>query len=113
MADILVYVGHVCTRFVTLCVLWTCIDGFDVWIHVEIESDAEMLFICYIVDIYVVLWIYMLYMWFKGKKTAKEKEKNISQLCQQHGTKLLAKLGFLPSKTCQLCQQGSFANNFV
>jgi hypothetical protein len=56
MLDILVYVGHVCTRFMTLCVLWTCINGFDVWIHVEIESDAEMQFICYIVDIYVVLW---------------------------------------------------------
>jgi hypothetical protein len=25
-------------------------------IHVEIESDVEMRFICYIVDIYVVLW---------------------------------------------------------
>jgi hypothetical protein len=50
------YVGHVCTHFVTLCVLWTCIDGFDVWIHVEIETDAEMWFICYIVDIYVVFW---------------------------------------------------------
>jgi hypothetical protein len=54
MLDILVYVGHVCTHFVTLCVLWTCIDGFDVWIHVENETDAEMWFICYIVDIYVV-----------------------------------------------------------
>jgi hypothetical protein len=54
MLDILVYVGHVCTRFVTLCVLWTCIEGFDMWIHVEIETDAEMWFICYIVDIYVV-----------------------------------------------------------
>jgi hypothetical protein len=42
MLDILVYVGHVCTRFVTVCVLWICIDGFDVWIHVEIKSDAEM-----------------------------------------------------------------------
>jgi hypothetical protein len=57
-------------------------------------------------------------MWFKGKKTTKEKEKKIiSQLCQQHETKiypmLLAKLGFFPSKTCQLCQQGSFANSFV
>jgi hypothetical protein len=41
--------GHVC---------WTswCIEGFDVWIHVEIETDAEMWFICYIVDIYVVFW---------------------------------------------------------
>jgi hypothetical protein len=38
-------------------------------------------------------------MWFKGKKTAKEKGKKIiSQLCQQHGTKLLAKLGFSPAK---------------
>jgi hypothetical protein len=52
-------------------------------------------------------------MWFKGKKTVKEKEKIIFQLCQQHGTKVLAKLGFFPSKTCQLCQQGSFANSFV
>jgi hypothetical protein len=57
LSDILdMYVGHVCTRFVTLCVLWTCIEGFDVWIHVEIETDAEMWFICYIVDIYVVFW---------------------------------------------------------
>lgn len=59
MLDILVYVGHVCTRFVTLCVFWTSIDGFDdvdVWIHVEIESDAEMRFICYIVVINVALW---------------------------------------------------------
>jgi hypothetical protein len=57
MLDILVYVGHVCTRFVTLCVLRTCIDGFHVWIHVEIETDAEMWFICYIVDINVVFWL--------------------------------------------------------
>jgi hypothetical protein len=42
MLDILVYVGYICTLFVTLCVLWTCIEGFDVWIHVEIETDAEM-----------------------------------------------------------------------
>jgi hypothetical protein len=56
MLDILAYVEHVCTRFLTLYVLWTCIDGFDVWIHVEIETDAEMWFICYIVDIYVVFW---------------------------------------------------------
>jgi hypothetical protein len=39
-----------------MCILWTCIDGFDVWIHVEIESDAEMWFVCYIVNIYVVFW---------------------------------------------------------
>jgi hypothetical protein len=47
-----VYVGHVYTRFATLCVFWTCIDGFDgvdVWIHVETEFDAQMWFICYIV----------------------------------------------------------------
>jgi hypothetical protein len=29
---------------------------FGVWIHVEIETDVEMWFICYIVDIYVVFW---------------------------------------------------------
>jgi hypothetical protein len=52
-------------------------------------------------------------MWFKGEKTTKEKEKIISQLCQQHRTNLLAKLGFFPSKTCQLCQQDFFANSFV
>lgn len=63
LSDILdMYVGHpgvcwICMHsFHDLCVLWTCIDGFNVWIHVEIESDAEMRFICYIVDIYVVLW---------------------------------------------------------
>ena len=40
-------------------------DGFDdvhVWIHVEIESDDEMRFICYIVIINVIcgIYIYML-----------------------------------------------------
>jgi hypothetical protein len=50
-------------------VCWTCMHSFHdfmcimdmyrrfgVWIHVEIETDVEMWFICYIVDIYVVFW---------------------------------------------------------
>lgn len=58
------YVGHVCTCYATLCVFRTCIDGFDdvhVWIHVEIESDDEMRFICYIVIINVICGIYICY----------------------------------------------------
>jgi hypothetical protein len=49
----------------------------------------------------------------KATKQQNKRKKNISQLCQQHGTKLLAKRGLFPSKPCQLCQQGSFANSFV
>jgi hypothetical protein len=56
-----VYVGHVWTLLATLCVLWTCIDGFedhDVWIHVETEFNAEMWFICYIiVNISDEMWV--------------------------------------------------------
>jgi hypothetical protein len=33
-----------------------------------------------------------------------QKKGGDSQLCQQHGPKLLAKLGF-PHQPCQLCQQ--------
>jgi hypothetical protein len=57
LSDILdMYVGHVCTRFMTLCVLWTCIEGFDVWIHVEIETNAEL-------GSYAIL---LIYMWYSG-----------------------------------------------
>jgi predicted PolB exonuclease-like 3'-5' exonuclease len=69
----------------TLCVFWTSIDGFDdvdVWIHVEIESDAEMRFICYIVVINVVLWyIYICYKCgLSARKQQKEKKKNFPAL---------------------------------
>lgn len=114
MLDILVYVGYVCTRFMTYVyyghVSMDLMCGFMLRSNPMPKCGSYAILLIY-------MWycgIYMLYMSFKGKKTAKEKGKKIiSQLCQQHGTKLLAKLGFLPSRTCQLCQQDSFANSFV
>ena len=75
------YVGHVCTCYATLCVFRTCIDGFDdhVWIHVEIESDDEMRFICYIVIINVICGIYICY---KFDSNAMKQQKK-TQLCRQ------------------------------
>jgi hypothetical protein len=52
-------------------------------------------------------------MWFKGKKTTKEKGKNYFPALPTTWDKAVGKAGLFPSKTCQLCQQGSFANSFV
>jgi hypothetical protein len=49
-------------------------------------------------------------MWFKGKKTAKEKGKKLFPTAWD---KDVGKAGLFSSKTCQLFQQGSFANVFV
>jgi hypothetical protein len=64
-----------------LCVLWTCIDGFEklhVWIHVETEFDAEMWFIWYIVvnicDEIWFIWYICDEMWTKCNKTEKTKK---------------------------------------
>jgi hypothetical protein len=52
-------------------------------------------------------------MWFKGKKTAKEKGKNYFPALPTAWDKDVGKAGLFSSKTCQLFQQGSFANVFV
>ena len=97
------YVGHVCTCYATLCVFRTCIDGFDdvhVWIHVEIESDDEMRFICYIVIINVICGIYICY---KFDSNAMKQQKKIPALPTALTIAVGKAVYFLP--TADVCRQ--------